>query len=108
MDTIDQSLPPARRNLYLTFGLIMMALWAWSLEGPIRLWNYKYDDGLSWVAAIYATPFCFIPGVVLLTAAWRNRMRMYGAGAAFNVACCVSMIVVGFLIFQRIMNGPEG
>ena len=108
MDPIDQSLSPARRNLYLAFGLAMLALWGWSLEEPIRQWTNKYDDGLSYVAVFYATPLCLLPGLILLAAARRNRARIYGAGAAFVVVCCVSAVVVGFLIFQRIMNGPEG
>ena len=94
---------------YIALGLAMFALWGWSLQEPIRLRNYPYSDGMEYIGLFWATLTCAPCGIALLVSVWRRR-EAEGGGArlAFYAACVIVAIVVGFLILQRIANGPEG
>ena len=97
------------RAAYIALALAMFALWGWSLQEPIRLRNYAYSDGMEYIGLFWTTLTCAPLGIALAVSVWR-RHENEGGGArlAFYAACVIVAIVVGFLILQRIANGPEG
>jgi hypothetical protein len=80
---------PKRRVAFLVVGMLMLALWGWSLVPPIENWNNPYEDGFSYVGVFYATPIYLPVGFILLTGAiighgrWARRHgildRLWGA-----------------------------
>ncbi len=107
MDQTQQSPSQRWRAIYAALALLMFGLWGWSLEEPIKHWGDPNEDGFSYIAVFYATPFCLVPGLLLARDAIFRRDRGL-ARPAVVIACGALAVVVAFLIFQRIMNGPEG
>ena len=100
---------PKRRVAFLVVGILMLALWGWSLVPPIENWNNPYEDGFSYVGVFYATPICLPVGFILLTGAIIGHGRWAGrAGTAFWIGCGVLFIVIAFLIFQYVANSMGG
>ena len=108
---MDQTRQPPQsqrwRAIYAALGLAMLGLWGWSLEEPIKHWGDPREDGFSYIAVFYATPLCLVPGLLLLKDAILRHNRGLSRPAVV-IAIGALTIVVAFLIFQRIMNGPEG
>lgn len=94
------------RTIYAVLALAMFGLWGWSLEEPIKHWGDPREDGFSYIAVFYATPLCLVPGLLLLKDALLGRNRGLSRPAVIIAAGALA-IVVAFLIFQRIANGPE-
>lgn len=108
MDQTQQlALPRHWRAIYALLAFAMFGLWGWSLEEPIKHWGDPREDGFSYIAVFYATPLCLVPGLLLAKDAILRRNRGLSRPAVV-IAIGALTIVVAFLIFQRIANGPEG
>lgn len=108
MDVVAPQKPSRWRAAYIALALAMFALWGWSLQEPIRLRNYQYSDGMEYIGMFWATLTCAPLGIALLVSVRRRHEAKGGGGRlAFFAACAIVAIVFGFLILQRIANGPD-
>ena len=108
MDVAAPQKPSRWRAAYMALALAMFALWGWSLQEPIRLRNYQYSDGMEYIGMFWATLTCAPLGIALLVSVRRRHEAKGGGGRlAFFAACAIVAIVFGFLILQRIANGPD-
>jgi len=87
----------------------MFALWGWSLVPPIENWGNPNEDGFSYVAVFYTTLTCLPVGLFLLAGAIVGRGRKVSrARIAFFLAAAMILLVLAFLIVQRIANNNQG
>ena len=108
-DTNEVAAPARLRVRFAVAAGIMFFLWAWSLVPPIENWSNPYDDGFSYVGVFYTTLICLPVGLFLLVGAIAAHGRyVRRARVAFFIAAGITILVVGFLIFQQIADANDG
>ena len=108
-DTTEITASPKLRARFAVAAAIMFALWGWSLVPPIENWGNPNEDGFSYVAVFYTTLTCLPVGLFLLAGAIAGRGRkVTRARIAFFLAAAMTLLVVAFLIVQRIANNNQG
>lgn len=109
MDEAGTAASPRLRVFFLLVAVSMLLLWGWSLIPPIENWNNPYEDGFSYVGVFYASIVCLPTGLFLLAGAIAGHgQHVVRARPALFVGVGTLVIVVAFLIFQRIANSMGG
>lgn len=108
MDRAGITASPKMRVVFLAVGALMLLLWGWSLIPPIENWNNPNEDGFSYVPAFYASLICLPAGLFLLIGAIAGHgQQVVRARSALFVGAGTLLIVVAFLIFQRIADSMD-
>jgi hypothetical protein len=108
-NTSEITASPRLRVVYAVAAAIMLSLWAWSLVPPIENWGNPNEDGFSYVGVFYATLVCLPVGLFLLVGAIAPHGHyVRRARVAFFIAAGIIILVVAFLIVQRIANNNDG
>jgi hypothetical protein len=109
MNPTDITASPRLRAAFFIVAAVMLALWGWSLVPAIQSWNNPNEDGFSFVPVFYATIIALPLGLVLLVGGISGHgKKVKRAQSALVIAFAVLGLIVAFLIFARINNGPGG
>ncbi len=107
--TAEVTASPRRRTMFGVAAAIMLGLWAWSFVPPIQNWGNPNEDGFSYAPLFYTTIFCLPLGLFMLVGAIAGHGRyVRRARIAFIFATAITLIVVAFLVVQRIANNNDG
>jgi hypothetical protein len=110
VDSTNAVMAPRRLRVRLAVaGVIMLALWGWSLVPPIENWGNPNEDGFSYVPLFYTMITCLPLGIVLLIGAIAGHGRyIKRARFAFVIAAVIAVLVVTFLVVQNIADSNDG
>jgi hypothetical protein len=110
VDSAKEMMAPRRLRVRLAIaGVVMLALWGWSLVPPIENWGNPNEDGFSYVPLFYTMITCLPLGIVLLIGAIAGHGRyIRRARIAFVIAAAISALVVTFLVVQHIADSNDG